>query len=127
MKNPMKLKTFFIFNAILFGASGIIAIFFTEKVLLLYGVGANPTSLFMGQYAGLGSIAIALVTWFTRNIEDKKTQRTIVLALFITTIIGVVISISGIISGVMERGWLVVGIYFLFAAGYAYFLSLKEK
>jgi len=123
----MKLKTFLIFNAILLGASAITAILFTEKVLSLYGVESNPASIFMGQYAALGSIAIVLVAWFARNVEDTKAQRAIVLALLITNIIGVIISISGIISGVMKKGWPVVGIYLLFALGYAYFQFFKKK
>jgi len=40
-------------------------------------------------------------------------------------ICGVIISISGIISGVMKNGWPVVGIYLLFALGYAYFQFFK--
>jgi hypothetical protein len=44
-----------------------------------------------------------------------------------TTDLAVIISISGIISGVMKGGWPVVGIYLLFALGYAYFQFFKRS
>jgi len=123
----MKLKTFLIFNAVILGISALTCLLFPNKVLALYGVESNPASSFMGLYGALGSIAIVTVTWFTRNIEDQKAQRAIILALLITFVIGVIISISGIISGVMTKGWPVVGIYLFFALGYAYFLFFKRK
>jgi NAD/NADP transhydrogenase beta subunit len=123
----MKLKTFLIFNAAVLGISALTCLLFPNKVLALYGVESNPASSFMGLYGALGSIAIVTVTWFTRNIEDQKAQRAIILALLITFVIGVIISISGIISGVMTKGWPVVGIYLFFALGYAYFLFFKRK
>ncbi len=123
----MKLKTFFVLNAVILGASAVTCLLFPDKVLALYGVESNPASSFMGLYGALGSIAIVTVTWFARNVEDQKAQRAIILALLITNIIGVIISVSGIISGVMTRGLPVVGIYLFFTLGYAYFLFFKKK
>jgi hypothetical protein len=92
----------------------------------MYGVDSNPAASLMGQYAALGTIAMVLVAWFARNVEDRKAQRAIILAFLITNIIGVIISISGIISGVMKHGWPVVGIYLLFTLGYSYFQFFKR-
>jgi uncharacterized RDD family membrane protein YckC len=69
---------------------------------------------------------MVFVAWFARNIEDRKAQKAIVLAFLITNILGVIISISGMVSGVMKDGWPVVGIYLLFALGYAYFQFFKR-
>jgi hypothetical protein len=122
----MKLKTLLVFNAVIGICSALTAILFGEKVLSMYGVDANPASSLMGQYAALGTIAMVLVAWFARNVEDRKAQRAIILAFLITNIIGVIISISGIISGVMKHGWPVVGIYLLFTLGYSYFQFFKR-
>ena len=123
----MKLKTFFVLNAVILGASALTCLLFPDKVLALYGVESNPASSFMGLYGALGSIAIVTVTWFARNVEDQKAQRAVILALLITNVIGVIISVSGIISGVMTKGWPVVGIYLFFTLGYAYFLFFKMR
>ena len=122
----MKLKTLLVINAVIGICSALTAILFGEKVLSMYGVDANPAASLMGQYAALGTIAMALVAWFARNVEDRKAQRAIILAFLITNIIGVIISISGIISGVMKHGWPVVGIYLLFTLGYSYFQFFKR-
>jgi hypothetical protein len=122
----MKLKTFLVLNAVVGGASALTAILFGEKVLAIYGVDSNPAASLMGQYSALGTTAMVLVAWFARNVEDMKAQRAIILAFLITNIIGVIISISGIISGVMKNGWPVVGIYLLFTLGYAYFQFFKR-
>jgi hypothetical protein len=121
----MKLKTLLVLNAVVGAVSGLTAILFGEKVLSMYGVDSNPAASLMGQYSALGTLAMALVAWFARNVQDTKAQRAIILAFLITNIIGVIISVSGIISGVMKNGWPVVGIYLLFATGYAYFQFLN--
>jgi len=122
----MKLKTLLVINAVIGICSALTAILFGEKVLSMYGVDSNPAASLMGQYAALGTIAMVLVAWFARNVEDRKAQRAIILAFLITNIIGVIISISGIISGVMKHGWPVVGIYLLFTLGYSYFQFFKR-
>ena len=122
----MKLKNLLVINAVIGICSALTAILFGEKVLSMYGVDSNPAASLMGQYAALGTIAMVLVAWFARNVEDRKAQRAIILAFLITNIIGVIISISGIISGVMKHGWPVVGIYLLFTLGYSYFQFFKR-
>jgi len=122
----MKLKTLLVINAVIGICSALTAILFGEKVLSMYGVDSNPAASLMGQYAALGTIAMVLVAWFARNVEDRKAQRAIILAFLITNIIGVIISISGIISGLMKHGWPVVGIYLLFTLGYSYFQFFKR-
>ncbi len=122
----MKLKTLLVFYAIIGICSALTAILFGEKVLSMYGVDSSPAASLMGQYAALGTIAMVLVAWFARNVEDRKAQRAIILAFLITNFIGVIISVLGIISGVMKHGWPVVGIYLLFALGYSYFQFFKR-
>ena len=123
----MKLKTFLVFNAIVFGASALTCISFPEKVLTMYGVESNPASSFMALFAACGSISMALVAWFARNVEDIKAHKAIILAFFITNFIGVLISVSGIISGIMKNGWLGVGFHLIFALGFAYFLFFRRS
>jgi len=122
----MKLKTLLVTNAVVSVISALAFILFPEKANAMYGVESNPASLFMGLYGAMGSLAMALVAWFARNVEDRKAQKAIILAFMITSIIGVIISISGIVSGVMKNGWPVVGIYLLFALWYAYFQFFKR-
>lgn len=123
----MKLKSLLIINAIVLGVSGAGALLFPAFVLTMYGVESGPAALLMAQYSGLGSVAIALITWFFRGIEDQNARRALILALMITYVVGAILSVLGTISGIMKIGWPVVGIYLIFASGYAYFQFFKKK
>jgi hypothetical protein len=123
----MKLKTLLVLNAIVGTGSALTAILLGGKVLSMYGVDSNSSAMLMGQYSALGTFATALVAWFARDVEDKKAQRAIILSFLIINLLGVIVSLSGIISGVMKNGWPVLGIYLLFALGYGYFQFFKSK
>lgn len=118
----MRLKHLLVLTAILAGSNGVIAVSIPALVLSLYGLTPEPATTLMSRYAGLGSIAIALVAWFARSVEDIQAQRAVVRAFLITHVIGVVISAVGTLSGVMASGWPVVGLYLALAAGYAFFV-----
>ncbi len=125
LPDPMKLKSLLVLNAFVLGISGILALIYPGLVLSLYGVESGPAVQLMAQYAGLGSLAIALVAWLFRNVKDPQALYSVKLAFFITYITGAALSVLGTISGVMKIGWAVVGIYLLFGMAYAYFLFLK--
>jgi hypothetical protein len=122
----LKFRVLLIVNAIVFGASGILALLFPTSVLSLYGVESGPPVQLMAQYAGLGSLAIALIALFGINLQDLKAQFAIKLAFLISYIIGGIISVLGTISGIMNIGWAVVGLYMIFAFAYLYILLLKK-
>jgi len=121
----MKLKSLLVVNSIVLGFSGICAILLPSSVLSLYGVESGPAVQLMAQYAGLGSLVIGLIAWFSRNVEDSKAQRSIVMAFLICYIIGTIVSVFGTISGTMKIGWAVIGLYLVFALGYGYILLFK--
>ena len=123
----MKLKNLLVLNAIVLGGSGISAVLMPSNVISLYGVELNSAVIMMAQYAGLGSIAIGLVAWFSRDVEDLKAQRAIILAFLITYVIAIIISVQGTISGVMKIGWPVIVLYLLLAFGYSYFQFRKRS
>ena len=123
----MKLKTLLIINAVVVGCSGILAILFPTAVLSLYGVEPGPAVQLMAQYAGMGSLVIALLAWFSRNVKDHKAKMAIILAFVITYITGIIISLIGTLAGIMKIGWAVVGIYLLFALCYVYALITEMR
>jgi len=118
----MKLKTLFSINAVILGSSGIYAVFLPARVCTIYGVEVNPEVMMMAQYAGLGSVALALVAWFSRKVSDSKALRGITLALLISYAVGAIISVQNTISGVIAFGWPIVVLYSVLAIAYAYFL-----
>jgi ABC-type uncharacterized transport system involved in gliding motility auxiliary subunit len=124
----MKFKVLLVITAIFFIINALIALLIPATQLSLYDVTTGAGEKYMGQWAGLGSMAVALLAWFSRNISDYEASRAIYLTLLIYFIVGLIISITGTISGVMSAmGWSLVIIYLLFATAYAYFLLRHPK
>jgi uncharacterized membrane protein YfcA len=122
----MKLSNLLIINAIIALIYGIGELLIPATMFSLYGVTHSPSASLMAQYFGLSLIAIGLLVWFARNVTDSKAQRAIILALLISDVIGVIVSVLGTVSGVMSAvGWSAVAIYLLLALGYAYFQFMK--
>ena len=123
----MKLKTFFIVNAIVSCTCGIMSLLIPAQVMSLYGVEPNPAISLLAQYSGLGSVALGLVPWFSRNIELLQAQTSVIPALLICNGFGIIISVLGSLSDAIKLGWLVTSLYSVFAIGYAWFLFSKSQ
>jgi hypothetical protein len=123
----MKLKTFLITAAVVSCASGFISLLIPAQVMSLYGVEPNPAISLLAQYSGLGSFALGLVSWFSRNMELSLAKKTIIPALLISNIIGMIISAMGALSGAIKSGRETAVLYFIFAVGYAWFLFKKSQ
>ena len=124
----MKLSNLLVINAIVALVYGISFVLVPATVLSLYGMTQGTSEALAGQYFGVALIAIGLLTWFARNVADSEAQRAIILALLISDVVGVIVSVLGTVSGVMSAvGWSAVGIYLLLALGFAYFQFMNPS
>lgn len=123
----MKLKTFLIVNAIASCLFGIVALLAPAQALSLFGVESNPVISMLARFSGLGSVALGLVPWFSRNMELSQAKKTIIPALLICAVIGIFISVSGLLSDGIKMGWPPVVMYLVYAVGYAWFLLSKSQ
>lgn len=123
----MKLNTLLFLNAIFSLLNAIGAIFMPAFILNIYGVAQGKNVELMAQYAGIGSVAIGLLAYFATKIEPSDAKRYIVLSIFISDVIGVIISIYGTLKGIMSlAGWSLVIVYLFFVLGYGYYLFVKN-
>jgi hypothetical protein len=124
----MKYKVLLVITAIFFILNSIIALLTPATQLSLYNVTTGAGEKYMGQWGGLGSLAVALLAWFSRNISDYDARKAINLTLLFYFIVGLTISITGTVSGVMSAmGWSLVAIYLVFTIAYSYFLFRNLK
>ena len=122
----MKLRNLLFINMIVTFVYGIVLVLTPATMLLLHGVTPGPGVKLMGQYFGAALIAIGLLILVARNAEDSEAQRPTILALLISNVLGVIVSVQGTASGVMNAvGLSAVGIYLLLALGYAYLQFMK--
>jgi hypothetical protein len=122
----MKLKHMLVFNAVVTLIYGIGFVFVPAVVWSLYGMAQSPALSLAGQFFGVALIGIGLVTWFARDVADPAAQRALILGLLIANTVGVIVSVLGALSGMMNvLGWMAVVLYLLLALGYAYFQFKK--
>lgn len=124
----MKLNTLFVFNSILSILFGLGFTLMPATVSDFYGTELTPAGLFVGQLFGLSLIGFAVLTWLSRAVTDTAARQAIITALFISNLIGVVISIINQLAGVVNAlGWTTVAIYVLLALGFGYFRFVKTE
>ena len=124
----MKLNTLLLLNAIFSLLNAIGAILMPVFILNTYGVKQGYGVELMAQYAGIGSVVIGLLAYFTTKIESSDAKRYIILSIFISDVIGVIISIYGTLKGIMSVvGWSLVVIYLFFTIGYGYYLFVRKN
>jgi glucan phosphoethanolaminetransferase (alkaline phosphatase superfamily) len=118
----MKLKTLFIFNAIVTTLFGIGCVLAPQMLVNLFGSTLNPAGALMMQYGGAWLIGIGLLAWFARNSADSEARRAIVLAYLICYSIAFIVALLAQLNNVLNAlGWGTVALNLVLAAGYGYF------
>ena len=124
----MKLNNLLALNAVVALAFGIAFLLFPGTTLSLYGATPGPQIDLTGQLFGVELIHVGLLAWLIRNVADGLAQRAIILAFLIGDALGLLISLIGTISGVLNPfGWSAVVIYAVLSLGYAYFQFMRPR
>jgi hypothetical protein len=120
-------------NVKLFVAIGAaIAVLYGIAFLLIPGFAAafysdatpNAPTILAVRFYGVAMLSLGLVGWFVRETSDWTALRGLLLGLSIGNTVGVVVSIWGTVTGIMNAmGWSVVLIYLVLLAGYVYYLA----
>jgi hypothetical protein len=130
----MKLRYVFVLNAIvsLIFAVGFLLAPKTMLGLFHLSVGStvsfNASMNFVTQLLGAALIAHGLLSWFASGMAEASARRSVAISLFVFEVVGFALSLLGMLSKIMSiTGWILVGLFLLFALGYAYFLFMKQS
>ena len=118
----MKLSLVFMLNtfAALVYAIGFIIV--PDTVMSLHGLPEGATQALMARYFGTALLGMGLITWFVRDVAHPPLKDGITLSLFLSSIVGFVLSIQATLSGQMNAlGWLPTAVYLLLFLGFGYF------
>jgi hypothetical protein len=119
----MKVAVFLAIAAAIAIIYGIAFILVPDFVLVTYGMTPNAALELMARYFGLTLIGMGLITWLLRETNDAKALRGLLTGLSVQGAIGLIVSIWGTTSAVMNgMGWSAVLIYAILLAGYLYYL-----
>jgi hypothetical protein len=123
----MKLSNFLVLNSILALVLGLCLLFLPATGLKVFGLTPAPEINLMAQFLGVELITVGLLCWFARKVTDTMAQKAMIQAFMIASLFGLIVSLVGTLSGVMNLyGWFGgVGIFLVLAIGYSYFLFKK--
>lgn len=120
----MNVKVFLAIAAAIAALYGIAFLLIPEFVLASYGVTLDAPTILGFRFFGVSLLSLGLVGWFVRETSDWDALRGLLLGLSIGNAVGVVVSIWGTVTGIMNAmGWSAVAIYLVLFAGYVYYLS----
>ena len=124
----MKLSRLLVLNAVVALVFGIAFLLFPGTVVALYGATPGPQINVVAQFFGAELVHIGLFAWLARGVADGLAQRAIVLAFLVGDVIGLVVSLIGTVSGVLNVvGWTAVVVYAVLAFGYANLQFMKPR
>ena len=125
----MNYKLLFVLNAIVVLVVGVAFLFVPMTMLDLFGAEKYVIAKTLGQFFGSAMIALGLLLWFVKDVEDDKMQKGMGYALFASSLIGLIVDIIAVgVDGVIRNyGWITILVYVLFALGYGFMLFMKPK
>ena len=122
----MSLKTVFTLNAIVAGFFAVTCLLIPTTMLSWYGPTSTEALVMMTRYFGVGLLALALVTLFLRDAKPTDNVKSVVLAIILSDIVGLIVSLWAVLTKVVNNmGWLTVIIYGFFTI--ALYLIYKKK
>jgi hypothetical protein len=123
----MTFRTLLIIKAVVCLVFGVFLLLAPAALLGLLGAELNDAGTFTAREYGAALIGTLLLTWFAKDVKTADARGAILLDLLIYDFIGVVITFSVVVSGVLNvLGWAIVVVYLFFTVGSGYLL-LKEK
>jgi hypothetical protein len=123
----MTFRTLLVIKAVVCLVFGLFLLLAPGALLNLLGATLNDDGTFTAREYGAALIGTLLLTWFAKNVKAPDARAAILLDLFVYDLIGVIITSSVVISGVLNAlGWSIVVVYLFFTTGSGYLLA-KEK
>ena len=124
----MKLKILLIINAVIAALYGIVLLLFPAWLGSLYGFTATPALIFVARLLGVYLLASGILSWMVRDAPVSRTLAAVLYAFLSMELLGFVISLLSVLNGTLNaQGWLLVALYLLLGAGFAYFLFFRPR
>ncbi len=122
----MSLKTVFLLSAVVTGFFALASLLIPATMLSWYGVTHSDALVMMTRYFGVSLLAIAFVSFFLKDAEATKEVKSVVLALILSDVVGLVVSLWATTTNILNSlGWLNVFIYGFFTV--AFYIVYKKK
>lgn len=124
----MNYRILFLLNAFVAILLGLGFLIVPGMVLGQFGVDEYAATKLVSQFFGTALIAIGLLLWFAKDVNEASLQKGMGIASLVGAIAGLAMSVVGISNGILRtNGWMAIIVYVLIGFGYAYLLFLKPR
>ena len=124
----MTAKTFLTIAAVLAVLYGLGFVLIPETLNAIYGIPAEPHATVYTRLFGSALIGLGVIEWFAKDFRDWDAVRAVLIANVPLTVIGGVVVLFAILSGVANAvSWTSVLVYVLILIGSLYCLTQGEK
>ncbi len=119
----MKLRTLFLIDLVVSLLFALVFLLRPDVTLKFFGLTSGKTEILLAQVIGAALIGFACLCWFAKDYTDPQAVQGAVMSLLVYSAIGFVVTLLGVLSQTTRAGsaWIVVVLYLLFTAGFAYF------
>lgn len=122
----MKLSNLFLITAIVAFLFGLLFVFIPATALSWYGIQLSAAGVFIARLLGAAFLGFGIISWMVRNSGGSDAVRAIVLAFFVSDLIGFILSLLYQLQGLANAlGWTTVAIYLLLGLGFGYFYWMR--
>lgn len=123
----MSFRTLLIIKAAVCLAFGLFLLLAPATLLDLLGATLNDGGTFTAREYGAALIGTLLLSWFAKDVKAADARGAILLDLLVYDLIGMVVTLLVVLSGVLNAlGWAIVAVYLFFTLGSG-FLLIKER
>jgi hypothetical protein len=120
----MKLRNFFLVNAVVAVLFGLGFVIIPATVLSWYGVELAPAGLFVSRLYGSALLTFAFISLLVRRLPTSEALLAILLSFFLGDAIGFVLFLIFQLQGIANAlGWSTVVIYLQLGLGFGYFYT----
>jgi hypothetical protein len=123
----MTFRTLLLIKAVVCLVFGLFLLLAPGVLLDLLGATLSDGGTFTAREYGAAMAGTLMLTWFARNTKATDARWAILLDLLIYDLIGAIVTMAAVLSGVLNvLGWAIFLVYLFFTAGSGYLL-MKEK
>jgi hypothetical protein len=125
----MSYRILFILNAFFAAVVGLAMVFVPAIVLDQFGTEGRVPELLLARFIGVVLVTVGLVLWFAKDTADEVIQKKIGIGLLIGAVLGLIVTVLGIVGNgvIRSNGWVAILASVLFGLGYGLLLFLKPR
>ena len=124
----MNYRTLFLLNSFIAFLLGLAFLIVPTLAIGQFGVDSYTSTRMMAQFFGTAMLALGLLLWFVKDVNNEVTQKRMGIALLLGSVAGLLVTILGTLAGTMRtNGWMAILLYVILGIGYAFLVFSKPK